>query len=96
MSSISPRPSSLFGGASVTVGITPDGEAPAGTGVASVRGAAWAGVVRSGGAGGDGQDFVRPVGPDQVGRELDRSLPLFRGEMRWRGSGRAPQSLTRT
>ena len=41
--------------AAVPVGTTPDGGALAGTGVAIIGGAAWAGVVRPGGTGGDGQ-----------------------------------------
>jgi len=47
--------SNSLGEAGVTVGTTPDGGAPAGTGVAFSGGAAWAGVVRPGGTGGDGQ-----------------------------------------
>jgi hypothetical protein len=44
-----------FGEDGVSVGTTPDGAAPAGIGVGFNGGAAWAGVVRSGGEGGDGQ-----------------------------------------
>jgi hypothetical protein len=42
-----------------TVGTTPDGGAPAGTSAAFNGGAAWAGVVRSGGKGGDDQALAR-------------------------------------
>jgi hypothetical protein len=58
------------GEAGVTVGTTPDGGAPAGTGVALVGGAAWAGVVRPGGTGGDDQASAQsPVRVGQVGQE---------------------------
>jgi hypothetical protein len=74
------RRSSSFGEATVTAGTTPDGEAPAGTGVASVGGAAWAGVVQWGGAGGDGQDSARwLVRRGRVGRESVRNHCLLRG-----------------
>jgi hypothetical protein len=45
-----------LGEVGVTVGTTTDGGVPAGTGVAFVRGAALAGVVRPGGTDGDGQE----------------------------------------
>jgi len=74
------------------VGTTADGGAPAGTGVAFVRGAARAGVVRPGGTGGDGQanpqEYVRrgPVGREfvrrrQVGQDSNvRNRSLLRGD----------------
>jgi hypothetical protein len=47
------------GEAGVIVGTTEDGGVEAGTGVAITGGAAWAGVVLPGGAGGDGQASAR-------------------------------------
>jgi hypothetical protein len=47
------------GEAGVTVGTAPDGGAPAGIGVAISGGAAWAGVVHSGGTGGEGQAIAQ-------------------------------------
>jgi len=61
--------SNSLGEVGVTVGTTADGGAPAGTGVAFVRGAARAGVVRPGGTVGDGQEYVRR---GRAGRELAR------------------------
>ena len=56
--------SSSCGTGGVIVGTTADGVAPAGTGVASIGGAARAGAVPPGGAGGDGR-----VGQDSNLRE---------------------------
>lgn len=70
--------------ADVTVGTTADGGAQAGTGVAIVGGAAWAGVVRSGGTGGDGQAGGQClVRRSRVGRECNvrnHFLLLLRGD----------------
>ena len=67
--------SNSLGEVGVTVGTTTDGGAPAGTGVAFVRGAARAGVVRPGGTGGDGQEYVRR---DRADRELVRRRQVGR------------------
>jgi len=81
MSSFLPKPSNSGGKASVTVGTTLDGGAPAGTDVAFVRGAAWAGAVPPGGTGGDGQATAHQlVGRGQVGRECTvRNHSLLQG-----------------
>jgi hypothetical protein len=59
MSFFLPKLSNSPGKAGVTVGTTPAGGDPAGTGVAFVRGVAWAGAVLPGGTGGDGQATVQ-------------------------------------
>jgi hypothetical protein len=71
--------SNSLGEAGVTVGTTADGGALAGTGVAIVRGAAWAGVVRSGGTGGGGQATTKE---DRESNVRDHSLLLLRPEPR--------------
>jgi hypothetical protein len=86
------KPSNSLGEASVTVGTTPDGGAPAGTGVGFSGGAAWAGVVRPGGTAGDGQVMAREfVRRSQVGRESNvRNRSLRRGhDLLGRGRRRA-------
>jgi hypothetical protein len=71
--------SNSLGEVSVTVGTTADGAAPAGTGVAFVRGAARAGVVRPGGTGGAGQARPREyVRLGRAGRELVRRRQIVR------------------
>jgi hypothetical protein len=55
MSFLLPKQSNSYGEDGVSVGTTPDGAAPAGIGVGFNGGAVWAGVVRSGGEGGDGR-----------------------------------------
>jgi hypothetical protein len=81
MTSFLPKLSNSCGKASDTVGTTPDGAAPVGTGVAFARGAAWAGAVRPAGTGGDGQAPAEQlVRRGRVGREsTDRSHFLLGG-----------------
>jgi hypothetical protein len=76
MTLVRSKPSNSGGAAGVTVGTISDGVARGGTNVVSLQGAAWAGVVRLAGTGGDrqaapSQDLVRrdQVGRDRVGPE---------------------------
>ena len=59
-----------LGEAGVTVGTTADGGAAAGTGVATIGGAAWAGVVRPAGMDGDGQATARWLAHPPFGLQL--------------------------
>lgn len=68
------KPSNSCGEAGVTVGPTPDGAAQAGIGVVPIGGAAWVGVVRAGGTGGDRQAVRR----SRVGRDFNVRYPSLR------------------
>ena len=98
MSLVSRKLSNSHGEVDVTVGTATDGGAPAGTNAASGHGAAWAGVVRSGGTAGDGlavagQESVRPGREAQAGLDVRghslRIHDLFAGDR-----GRQPERMT--